>query len=39
MLDQRCTADEAFKMLVQASNQSNRKVRDIARSIDNGAQH
>jgi len=39
MRDQRCTADEAFRTLVQASNQSNRKLRDIAASIVEGAQH
>jgi len=39
MRDQRCTADEAFRMLTQASNHSNRKLRDIARSIVEGTQH
>jgi len=38
MRDQRCTEDEAFRMLVQASNHSNRKLRDIAVSIVEGAQ-
>jgi GAF domain-containing protein len=33
MRDQRCTADEAFRMLRQASNNSNRKLGEIARSI------
>jgi GAF domain-containing protein len=39
MRDQRCTADEAFKALTQASNHSNRKLRDIAHSIVEGTQH
>jgi GAF domain-containing protein len=38
MRDRRCTADEAFRMLVQASNVSNRKLRDIALSIVEDAQ-
>jgi GAF domain-containing protein len=39
MRDQRCTPDEAFRMLTHASNLSNRKLRDIATSIVEGAQH
>jgi GAF domain-containing protein len=39
MRDNRCTADEAFRMLVQASNVSNRKLRDIALSLVEGTQH
>jgi GAF domain-containing protein len=39
MRDNRCTADEAFRMLVQASNLSNRKLRDIALSLVEGTQH
>ena len=31
--DNRCTADEAFNMLVNASNRSNRKLRDIAQGL------
>jgi len=33
MRDNRVTADEAFAMLTQASNRSNRKLREIAQSI------
>jgi AmiR/NasT family two-component response regulator len=33
MRDQKCTADEAFRLLTQASNTSNRKLRDIAAAI------
>jgi AmiR/NasT family two-component response regulator len=36
MRDQKCTADEAFRMLAQASNTSNRKLRDIATAIVEG---
>jgi GAF domain-containing protein len=39
MRDQHCTADEAFQMLTQASNHSNRKLRDIARSVVESTQH
>jgi GAF domain-containing protein len=38
MRDNRCSADEAFGMLVSASNRSNRKLRDIARAIVEGTQ-
>jgi GAF domain-containing protein len=38
MRDHRCTEEEAFRMLVQASNVSNRKLRDIAVSLVEGAQ-
>ena len=38
MRDQRCTSEEAFRLLAQASNNSNRKLRDIALSIVEGAQ-
>jgi GAF domain-containing protein len=38
MRDQRCTPEEAFRILVQASNGSNRKLRDIAISLVDGAQ-
>jgi GAF domain-containing protein len=31
--DNRCSAEEAFTMLIQASNRSNRKLRDVARSM------
>ncbi len=37
MRDQKCTADEAFRLLTQASNTSNRKLRDIATAIVEGA--
>ena len=37
MRDQRCTPEEAFRILVQASNVSNRKLRDIAVSLVDGA--
>ena len=30
---QRCGADEAFQMLVRASQRENRKLRDIAEQI------
>jgi AmiR/NasT family two-component response regulator len=33
MRDNRVSADEAFAMLTQASNRSNRKLREIAQSI------
>jgi GAF domain-containing protein len=39
MRDERCTADEAFRLLVRASNASNRKLHDIALSLVEGAQH
>ena len=39
MRDRRCTEDEAFKTLVRASNQSNRKLRDIALAVVEGTQH
>lgn len=34
----RCSPDEAFAMLSQASQRENRKVRDIARAIVDGIQ-
>jgi AmiR/NasT family two-component response regulator len=37
MRDNRCTADEAFAMLTtQASNRSNRKLREIAQALVEG---
>jgi GAF domain-containing protein len=36
--DNHCSADEAFAMLVKASNRSNRKLADIARSLVQGTQ-
>jgi PAS domain S-box-containing protein len=33
MADQRCTADEAFQHLVRLSNNTHRKVRDVAQAI------
>ena len=33
MARHRCTADEAFQMLSQASQRENRKLRDLARSV------
>ena len=33
MRDRSCTADEAFDLLVAASQRSNRKLRDIARDV------
>jgi GAF domain-containing protein len=38
MADRKCSADEAFRLLTQASNHSNRKLRDVARSIVENAQ-
>jgi GAF domain-containing protein len=38
MRDQRVGPDEAFRMLVQASNNSNRKLRDVAAAIVESAQ-
>ena len=38
MRDRRCTADEAFRMLVSTSNRSNRKLRDVAAEVVDGAQ-
>jgi GAF domain-containing protein len=37
--DNRCSPDEAFAMLVRASSVSNRKLRDIAHSLVEGAQY
>jgi GAF domain-containing protein len=39
MRDNRCSADEAFAMLVRASNIANRKLRDIAQAVVESAQH
>jgi AmiR/NasT family two-component response regulator len=39
MRDNRCSADEAFAMLVRASNTGNRKLRDIAQALVDSAQH
>jgi GAF domain-containing protein len=36
MRDNRCSADEAFAMLTQASNRSNRKLREIAQALVEG---
>ncbi len=33
MAARRCTADEAFDLLVQLSQDSNRKLRDVARAV------
>jgi AmiR/NasT family two-component response regulator len=33
-----CSSDEAFQLLVDASQRENRKVRDIAKAIIEGAQ-
>jgi AmiR/NasT family two-component response regulator len=33
MRDRSCTSDEAFELLVAASQRSNRKLRDIARDV------
>jgi AmiR/NasT family two-component response regulator len=33
MASRRCSADEAFQMLVQASQRNNAKLRDIAARI------
>ena len=33
MGDQHCTADEAFQHLVRLSNQTHRKVREVAQAI------
>jgi AmiR/NasT family two-component response regulator len=33
MADQRCTADEAFQHLVRLSNNTHRKVREVAQAI------
>jgi GAF domain-containing protein len=38
MRDNRCSPDEAFAMLVRASNTANRKLRDIAQSLVESAQ-
>jgi len=37
--DNRCSPEEAFAMLVKASSVSNRKLRDIAQSLVDGAWH
>ena len=39
MRDNRCSLDEAFAMLVRASNIANRKLRDIAQAVVESAQH
>ena len=39
MCDNRCTADQAFAMLAQASNHSHRKLRDIAAGIVDATAH
>jgi hypothetical protein len=33
MRDRSCTPDQAFELLVAASQRSNRKLRDIARDV------
>jgi AmiR/NasT family two-component response regulator len=38
MRDRRCTPDEAFRLLVRASDVSNRKLHDVALSLVEGAQ-
>ena len=38
MRDRGCTADEAFALLVSASQRSNRKLRDIAQEVVNSVQ-
>jgi len=38
MRDNRCSPDDAFAMLVRASNQGNRKLRDVAQAMVRSAQ-
>jgi len=39
MADRRCTADEAFAILAKVSQDSNRKLRDVAAALVASAVH